>query len=190
MSKKYLPPLTVITGCAWDNFFCGDYVVIRANFIVGQDGSSTHNGSSIGLSNKIDKELFRRLRTECDVVVIGGNTARNEPYKNLNKPLVVITSSKNTLIEGKTKYLQLNQTLEEAISIIKEKFGENILVEAGWKLLREAIEKKLIDELYLTINHSITGENIIDLKFIYENFVIAESNLVENTELLKLVRKL
>ena len=84
-------------------------MVIRANFIVGQDGSSTHNGSSIGLSNEIDKEEFRRLRTECDVVVIGGNTARNEPYKNLNKPLVVITSSKNTLIDGKTNYLQLNQ---------------------------------------------------------------------------------
>ena len=94
-------------------------MVIRANFIVGQDGSSTHNGSSIGLSNKIDKERFRRLRTECDVVVIGGNTARNEPYKNLNKPLVVITSSKNTLIDGKTNYLQLNQPLEEAITIIK-----------------------------------------------------------------------
>jgi riboflavin biosynthesis pyrimidine reductase len=165
-------------------------VVIRANFIVGQDGSSTHNGSSIGLSNKIDKERFRRLRTECDVVVIGGNTARNEPYKNLNKPLVVITSSKNTLIEGKTNYLQLNQPLEEAIAIIKEKFGENILVEAGWKLLRNAIENKLIDELYLTINHSITGENIIDLKFIYENYAVAQSNLIENTQLIKLVRKL
>jgi len=165
-------------------------VLIRANFIVGQDGSSTHNGSSIGLSNKIDKERFRRLRTECDVVVIGGNTARNEPYKNLNKPLVVITSSKNTLIEGKTNYLQLNQPLEEVIVIIKEKFGENILVEAGWKLLLNAIENRLIDELYLTINHSITGENIIDLKFIYENFAVAQSNLIENTQLLKLVRKL
>jgi riboflavin biosynthesis pyrimidine reductase len=141
-------------------------VVIRANFIVGQDGSSTHNGSSIGLSNEIDKEEFRRLRTECDVVVIGGNTARNEPYKNLNKPL------------------------EEAIAIIKEKFGENILVEAGWKLLRNAIENRLIDELYLTINHSITGENVIDLKFIYKNFAVAQSNLIENTQLLKLVRKL
>ena len=64
------------------------------------------------------------------------------------------------------------------------------MVEAGWKLLHEAIENKLIDELYLTINHSITGENIIDLKFIYENFAVAESKLIENTQLLKLVRKL
>ena len=64
------------------------------------------------------------------------------------------------------------------------------MVEAGWKLLRKAIENRLIEELYLTIIHSITGENIIDLKFIYENFAVAESNLIENTQLLKFVRKL
>ena len=69
-------------------------VIVSANLIVGIDGSTTANGSSIGLSNDEDRRRFHQLREKSDLIVIGGNTARREPYKRTPVPLYILTHSK------------------------------------------------------------------------------------------------
>ena len=62
-------------------------VITTANLIVGKDGSTTKSGSSIGLSTDEDRTRFKALRDKNHLILIGGNTARREPYKRTPIPL-------------------------------------------------------------------------------------------------------
>lgn len=53
---------------------------VRANFVVSTDGATTVDGTSAGLSNQADRDLFHLLRSLCDVVLVGATTARRENY--------------------------------------------------------------------------------------------------------------
>jgi riboflavin biosynthesis pyrimidine reductase len=163
-------------------------MAVRASFIIGKDGSSTKSDSSLGLSNETDKARFKDLRKQCDVVLIGGNTARSEPYSSLKKPLVILTREQDILLKDKPDSYQFNLSIAEALPMLKDKFGENILIEAGWQLLSEAIEQQLVDELYLTINHDLSGENPIDLNLLNQNMFKAESEITNGTELAKYLK--
>lgn len=164
-------------------------MTVRASFIIGKDGSSTKSDSSLGLSNETDKARFRELRKQCDVVLIGGNTARSEPYSSIKKPLVILTRETTKLLKDKPDSYQFNLSINEVLPILKDKFGENILIEAGWQLLSEAIRQKLVDELYLTINHDLSGENLIDLNLLNLYMFRAESKITNGTELAKYLKR-
>jgi len=66
-------------------------VIATANLIVGKDGSTTVAGSSTPLSTDEDRRRFHQLRTDADLILIGGNTARREPYKRTPIPLYILT---------------------------------------------------------------------------------------------------
>jgi riboflavin biosynthesis pyrimidine reductase len=53
---------------------------LRVNFVESADGAVTLHGRSGGLSNQGDRQLFRVLRSLCDVVLVGAGTVRAENY--------------------------------------------------------------------------------------------------------------
>ena len=61
-------------------------LITTANLIVGKSGATTLAGSSIPLSDDEDRRRFKQLREESDLIIIGGNTARREPYKRTPIP--------------------------------------------------------------------------------------------------------
>lgn len=148
--------------------------LVIANLIVGKDGSTTRNGSSIGLSTPADRKLFHQLRSQSTAILIGGNTARREPYKRTAIPLYIITHSKLQLQPKNQLAKQLNLDPHSAIDLILSEIADQpsakLLVEAGPKLLLELIKLKKIDELYLTINHTLTGESKIDVTQLTADF--------------------
>jgi riboflavin biosynthesis pyrimidine reductase len=136
---------------------------IAANLIVGADGSTTLNNSSRGLSFPADREKFHQLRREFAALLIGGNTARNEPYTTTPLPLIVLSR------RGLPPRLSTNPhamvwdlPLAEAIARAVDKYGD-LLIEAGPELLKEALDLGLINELHLTISEVTGGENPIDI---------------------------
>lgn len=55
---------------------------VRANFVTTLDGAAQGpDGKSGSLSSEADQRVFALLRSLCDVVVIGANTARVEGYQ-------------------------------------------------------------------------------------------------------------
>ena len=66
---------------------------VLANSVLGSDGSTTLDCSSKALSSASDRKRFHELRALASVILIGGNTARTEPYASTPVPLVVITRS-------------------------------------------------------------------------------------------------
>jgi len=163
-------------------------VLVSANLIVGVDGATTANGSSIGLSNDEDRQRFHELRGESDLILIGGNTARREPYKRTPIPLYILTHSKVKLQPKNqlAKQFQLTpkQLLEEVINNFESSTSTpiKILVEAGPKLLLEMVNQSLVDHLYLTVSLSKKGENKIDIDQLVKNFKLVSNQTKKDCE--------
>ncbi len=160
-------------------------VITTANLIVGSDGATTAGGSSIGLSTAQDRSRFNNLRGKSDLILIGGNTARREPYKRTPIPLYILTHGSLRLQPKNQLVKQFMMPVADLVSEIARNFPPvdsklpiNLLVEAGPKLLQEMIDQGLIDYLYLTINHEKTGENQISIEKLTTTFKLAECEKV------------
>jgi riboflavin biosynthesis pyrimidine reductase len=163
-------------------------VVVSANLIVGVDGSTTANGSSIGLSNDEDRQRFHQLRGESDLILIGGNTARREPYKRTPIPLYILTHSKVKLQPKNQLAKQFQLTPKQLLEEVGGKFESSselpikLLVEAGPKLLLEMITQSLVDYLYLTVSLNKKGENKVDIDELTKDFRLVRNETKKDYE--------
>jgi len=165
-------------------------LIVTANLIVGHDGSTTLNGSSTALSTEADRLRFHQLRDHQELIIIGGNTARREPYKRTPIPLYILTHAKVRLQPKNQLAKQFQLTPAQLLTEISNNFQSqtspiNVLVEAGPKLLMQMIEQTLIDLLYLTINLRKQGENQISIGELVKNFELLESEVIEDCEFRK-----
>ena len=156
-------------------------VITTANLIVGKDGSTTKSGSSIDLSTDEDRNRFKALRDKSDLILIGGNTARREPYKRTPIPLYILTHTKVRLQPknqlAKQFALTPLQMIEEISTNFKntQAFPINLLIEAGPTLLQLMISQGLVDHLYLTVNLQEVGENPISISELTKGFELISS---------------
>jgi riboflavin biosynthesis pyrimidine reductase len=169
-------------------------VIVTANLIVGKDGSTSISGSSTPLSTQEDRERFQALRLKNDLILIGGNTARREPYKKTPIPLYILTHTKVRLQPKNQLAKQFSLSIKEMISEIGSKFESgkeviNLLVEAGPGLLTQMISDSLIDQFYLTINLELTGDNQISISDLTRSFELVENEIVGSCEF-RLYKKL
>jgi riboflavin biosynthesis pyrimidine reductase len=169
-------------------------VIVTANLIVGKDGSTSISGSSTPLSTQEDRERFQALRLKNDLILIGGNTARREPYKRTPIPLYILTHTKVRLQPKNQLAKQFSLSAKELISEIGSKFESgkeviNLLVEAGPSLLTQMISDSLIDQFYLTINLELTGDNQISISDLTRSFELVENEIVGSCEF-RLYKKL
>lgn len=162
-------------------------VIVTANLIVGKDGSTSKSGSSTSLSTQEDRVRFNALRLKNDLILIGGNTARREPYKRTPIPLYILTHTKVRLQPKNQLAKQFSLSAKEMIAEIGNKFESdresiNLLVEAGPSLLTLMISDSLIDQLYLTVNLDLTGDNQISISDLTSSFELVESEMVGSCE--------
>ena len=162
-------------------------VIVTANLIVGKDGSTSISGSSTPLSTQEDRERFQALRLKNDLILIGGNTARREPYKKTPIPLYILTHTKVRLQPKNQLAKQFSLSIKEMIAEIGNKFegGKeviNLLVEAGPSLLTQMISDSLIDQFYLTVNLELTGDNQISISDLTRSFELVENEIVGSCE--------
>jgi riboflavin biosynthesis pyrimidine reductase len=164
-------------------------IIATANLIVGSDGSTTANNSSIGLSTDEDRLRFKQLRSKSDLILIGGNTARREPYKRTPVPLYILTHAKVRLQPKNQLAKQFSMGITDLFSEISNNFPPteitspiNLLVEAGPVLLQEMIDLALINHLYLTKNLEKSGENKISIEELTATFKLVSNERVGSCE--------
>jgi riboflavin biosynthesis pyrimidine reductase len=162
---------------------------VVANLVVGSDGATSKNGSSLGLSVPEDRARFHQIRSQSDAILIGGATARREPYKKTPVPLFILTHSLVRLQPKNQLARQLNMDPVTALSEISKYFEEStdkkqvqLLVEAGPKILQELVTHRKIQTFYLTINHGATGENKINFKDLLSGFELLKSEMIDANE--------
>ena len=105
---------------------------IELSLVIGADGSLTKNGSSREISSTTDRQRFLALRREFDVIMIGGGTARSEPYERTPVPLIVLSRSLTKHTNPKAVLWQSSP--RDAIARAVQEFGPRILVEGGLKV--------------------------------------------------------
>ena len=163
---------------------------ILANLVLGSDGSTTLDGSSKALSSATDRKRFHELRAQVSAILIGGNTARTEPYATTPVPLAVITRTGDIpdSVRGNPKAQIWELDPISAIKKACDEFGGNILVEGGINLIQELLIANQIDELYLTLSNKSGGENVYDLSALTRDFTVESSEKIDGETFLKLTR--
>ena len=134
---------------------------IVATIVVGADGSSTINGSSTEVTSTADRATFLQRRRLVDCIIIGGNTARNEPYSKTPVPLVVVSRQAHPNLPAAHVW---DLDPKDALKKARHEFGENILIEGGASFISYLLEQNLVDVLELSVTHTSGGADIFDYK--------------------------
>jgi riboflavin biosynthesis pyrimidine reductase len=155
---------------------------VIASLVVAKDGSTIKGGLSSGVASIEDRKRFLARRRKADCIIIGGNTARNEPYQRTPVPVVVISRSVVNSLANNRLAFWWNTTPEKAIARARKTFGENILIEAGPHLVSEMIEAGQVDGLELSVTQEVGGEDRIDYQKLLGKFPkVVESRVGETT---------
>jgi len=154
---------------------------VFASLVVGANGATSKDGSSNGISSGADRTTFLARRRQSDFILIGGQTARAEPYHHTPVPVVVASRSMiNALADNRLAHwwnLSPVSALEKGI----KKFGPNVLVEAGPRLINELIQARVLDGIFLSITSISDGEDVIDIDELLSNFTSVERNEIQGT---------
>lgn len=148
---------------------------VRANLILAANGATMLDGSSRPLSPKADREQFHLLRSQADVILIGGRTYRSEPYRGISQPLLVAS---RTLSQHEPGVEFHNCSPVDLVAIAKNRY-HSILIEGGINFLNSLISTKVIDEVFLT-RVSIDGDGyIFDEGELRQNYLLRSEEIFE-----------
>ena len=124
-------------------------------------------------------------RRSADFLLIGGETARLEPYHRTPVPVVISSRSMiNSLADNRLAHWW-NLSPTDALAKGMKKFGENVLVESGPSIIDELLLNKVLDGIYLSITSITGGENPIDIAALLGNFVEIDRQEVDGTQFIK-----
>ena len=132
---------------------------VTATIVMGADGCTSLNGTSTQVTSPADRQNFLQRRRMVHCIIIGGNTARNEPYVKTPVPLVVISRQSHPNLPA--AHVWNIDPCEGVIRAAKE-FGENILIEGGASFISYLLDKNVIDSLKLSLTAATGGSDVFD----------------------------
>ena len=160
-------------------------MAVFASLVVGSDGSTAKGGNSRGITSGVDRTTFLARRRSADFLLIGGETARVEPYHRTPVPVVISSRSMiNSLADNRLAHWW-NLSPADALSKGIKKFGENVLVESGPTIINDLLLNKVLDGIYLSITSVTGGENQIDIAALLRNFDEIARQEVEGTQFIE-----
>jgi riboflavin biosynthesis pyrimidine reductase len=156
-------------------------MAVIATLVVGTDGSTTKGGSSQGVSSGADRAYFLEHRRLADCILIGGNTARTEPYLRTPVPVVVISRQPSNPLASNPLVHCWNLSPVAGLDKAIETFGPRIHVEAGASIISELIAAGRIDQLELSITSVIGGEMKVDIETLLGAFTTRVEKVIDGT---------
>jgi riboflavin biosynthesis pyrimidine reductase len=160
-------------------------MAVFASLVVGSDGSTAKGGNSRGITSGVDRTAFLARRRSADFLLIGGETARVEPYHRTPVPVVISSRSMiNSLADNRLAHWW-NLSPADALSKGLKKFGENVLVESGPTIIADLLSNQALDGIYLSITSVTGGENQIDIAALLGNFDEIDRQEVEGTQFIE-----
>lgn len=143
---------------------------VFATLVVGADGCTSKDGSSREVSSGADRTAFLERRRQADFILIGGNTARTEPYHRTPVPVVVASRSMvNSLADNRIAHwwnLSPVAALEKGI----KKFGPSALIESGPEIIYQLIDARVLDGIFLSVTPQTGGQGAIVIDDLLKNF--------------------
>ena len=156
-------------------------MTVTLTLVSGSDGSTSKGGNSAGVSSAADRTSFLARRRAADCILIGGNTARTEPYQRTPVPVVVISRSLiNPLANNRLAHCW-NLTPAKALDRAIKTFGPNVHVEAGASIIDELLSAGRVDALELSITEVSGGEDKVDLAKLLSYFSQQSEKIADGT---------
>jgi len=156
-------------------------MTVTVTLVSGSDGSTSKGGNSAGVSSAADRTSFLARRRAADCILIGGNTARTEPYQRTPVPVVVISKSLiNPLANNRLAHCW-NLTPVKALDRAIKTFGPNVHVEAGASIIDELLSAGRVDALELSITEVSGGEDKVDFAKLLSYFSQQSEKIADGT---------
>ena len=163
-------------------------MTVTVTLVTGADGSTSKGGTSAGVSSAADRTAFLARRRAADCILIGGNTARTEPYQRTPVPVVVISKALiNPLANNRLAHCW-NLSPEKALDRAIKTFGPQVHVEAGASIIQELLDAGRIDALELSITEVVGGEDKIDLDLLLNYFSRKSERVIDGTRFISAQR--
>lgn len=163
-------------------------MTVTVTLVTGADGSTSKGGTSAGVSSAADRTAFLARRRAADCILIGGNTARTEPYQRTPVPVVVISRALiNPLANNRLAHCW-NLSPEKALDRAIKTFGPQVHVEAGASIIQELLDAGRIDALELSITEVVGGEDKIDLDLLLNYFSRKSEKVIDGTRFISAQR--
>lgn len=156
-------------------------MAVFASLVVGADGSTSKGGNSSGIASGVDRTAFLARRRSADFLLIGGETARTEPYHRT--PVAVVISSRSMISALADNRLAHWWNLSPTAALAKgiKQFGPNVLVESGPMIINELIENRVLDGIYLSITSVTGGDYPIDIENLLAKFKEVDRQEIDGT---------
>lgn len=163
-------------------------MTVTVTLVTGADGSTSKGGTSAGVSSAADRTAFLARRRAADCILIGGNTARTEPYQRTPVPVVVISRALiNPLANNRLAHCW-NLSPEKALDRAIKTFGPQVHVEAGASIIQELLDAGRIDALELSITEVVGGEDKINLDLLLNYFSRKSERVIDGTRFISAQR--
>ncbi|MCX6441364.1 MAG: dihydrofolate reductase family protein [Actinobacteria bacterium] len=157
-------------------------MAVYATLVTGSDGSTTKGGSSRAITSGADRSEFLSRRRTADFILIGGKTARSEPYHRTPVPVVIASRSMVNALTANRNAHWWNCSPSTALDRGIKKFGSNVLVEGGANFIFDLISSRSLDGIYLSVTPESGGESKIDYDELLAKFSEVSSREVDGTQ--------
>jgi dihydrofolate reductase len=162
-------------------------MTVIASIVLGSNGATSLNGSSIGLSTPADRTRFLARHKSASAFIIGKKSAVIESYAKSLVPIYVLTRSpvKLELPHPLMEQIIITGDLSEIVRELEKRTSGDIVVEAGPVLLMALVEAGVITTLELSISPIEGDGNFLSLEKLLSYFEIISDVEIDGTRLLQ-----
>ena len=165
MSAKLIP---CVTGC----------------LLVGANLATTIAGRSHPLraGAPADREFFRSLRSQADLILVGGKTFIAEPYRQSSVPLAIYATSDLLAVKSNPVARIVSGEIGDVISKLRDSFGGElrILCEGGPTLISALIQVDLLDQLFLSRSTLNGDSDFFDVDQTKKMLLVSSSDVLDH----------
>jgi riboflavin biosynthesis pyrimidine reductase len=129
-----------------------------------------------------DREFFRSLRSQADLILVGGKTFITEPYRQSSVPLAIYATSDLLTIKSNPVARIVSGEIGDVISKLRESFGgePKILCEGGPTLISALIQMDLVDQLFLSRSTLNGDSDFFDVDQTKKMLLVSSSDVLDH----------
>ena len=129
-----------------------------------------------------DREFFRSLRSQADLILVGGKTFIAEPYRQSSVPLAIYATSDLLAVKSNPVARIVSGEIGDVISKLRDSFGgePRILCEGGPTLISALIQVDLLDQLFLSRSTLNGASDFFDVDQTKKMLLVSSSDVLDH----------
>ena len=129
-----------------------------------------------------DREFFGSLRSQADLILVGGKTFIAEPYRQSSVPLAIYATSNLLAIKSNPVARVVSGEIGDVVSKLRNSFGgePKILCEGGPTLISALIQMNLLDQLFLSRSTLDGDSDFFDVDLTKKMLLVSSSAVLDH----------